>query len=1203
MVATYATREIPDGVNDPNGTDRVRNLSPTHATYTLPLFLNASVNDGPQGQNHSNWMYTIFSKALSGIGAPKLASVTKYINPSNSEDETTLIGFTWNKTHVYFNNMPTGGGGIPAYMTDPTFQLSGYMASMWHYFYIRKASHTDKILSFNQPTKTKSTSTPVITNDSYGGFPDIGSSLYRWIQYSDPIKTQAGKFRGHRAMSTLKFEEDSSYARIMTDMWKKILWWDINLGDGGNVIKPTFTVREYTIPPTYQKNSFNVPSEPNEYYKELNTLMNNRVTIKNPTWLNWLGVPGYRDELTPTQSIKTLWTNKDYLTQFFQGVTDKIHEVLSADGEREASMDAIQRKDDIINDNDIKLDTYLTLKNIHDKWLSPGTDSMKESTMGYASDDITWLYRQFQFVDRAYNDIRHKYIDPTPLLNLKKNPKMSIYTLLYDLIAFNKFEFFPLPTGIEQSTRNFGDAFTPFLTVDKRYLTMFPKFYIMYMGGLSDTLDIDNQTTADRKFDFKNDGFDIGSPATQDPPDYYDQDFVLLPLQGVKYGDYLVEGTVRAVDNSAYPAGTIKPDIPGEPFIVPPGNWECWGTNGTGTCTVKRAAVKAFRVAFGQENQNFFKSLTLDQSEFKETQESLAIIDALVQEESSAKNPQLKGQNLLNVYQKRSYSCEVEAFGIPQILPLQYFQLDHVPMFHGAYLITNVEHNLTQGEMSTRFKGVRVAQSVTPYVSSFLTSVNDDTSSDYSGEGDVFEADSMTVINGQVQRMGIWVDGIWNKSNPAGEIKLMMEHGFTNLVLEINHFPDWTCQGPTVGEDDYRCKDNDHAWMWAPYKQFVSGSKRSHPWTKRASFTLDQLKTYAKTVWEVGNGAVQLTLMDNIAASYYGVEDQVGGTKDTYTKLDWEAQGISQPMTFAQLAKELNDYAGGNVIFAIEWDCEGKYRKTKGSGSKSSNYSSGSKLRYYPADHYDGGEKRDTIKAMLKKHREQLDDLGLSHVEMGVNWNAGLNDITDVNDPKYYTSRSIPEFAPYVDYCAGQGYSHTAPAKGKKNIRRPGYGADPCACPTNGVGACSESCGSSNQAFCDNPMRMPDEQYDGNGFCLDARYHIDGKYGPGVREAYNAATVKRFSDGDTRGNGKPYLVGGLAGYRNKFPGYKIQTTLDMQWNGFSQPIPGNDGYGAVEIRWWSFNNLFGQAAQKRYKPFLDWIKAMKVKLADDGAVS
>jgi len=1206
MVVTYATREIPDGTNpimvsggNPPALSEiaVENLSATQSTYTLPLFLNMTTNMGPQGQNASDWTYSdLISKSANGIGQD-MSTVTKWINTSDPNDDTTFVGFMRAiSTQYYLNN-------------SGNYQFAATYANAFSYYYIRKVSHTDKIVSTPQISDKVHSASPyngttyTVKNDSLGGFPDVGSSIYRNIQYQDPILTLSGQFRGGSTFSnwsTIVFEEDASYAKVQTDLWLQLLWWPINLPARGGTLKPTFTIREYSLKPDSYKQS--VESEPNQYYAELRTLMRNRVTIKNPTWLSWLGVPKGD---TPTTSIKTIWTNKDYLDDFFQGLTDKISEVLNKAGEREESMQATQRKDDIINDNDIKLDTYLTLKNIHDKWLTAGTDTMKESTMGYSSDDITWLFRQFNFVDRAYNNIGDKYIDPTPLLDIKKNPKVSIYTLMYSLIAFNKFEFFPLPTGIEQSTRNFGDTFTPFLTVDKEYLTMFPQFYVMYMGGMSDSLDLQNSNTSDRSYEFKNDGFDItNNEFGQDPPDFYDTDFVLLPTQSVKYGDYLVEGTVIAIDNAEYAAGTIKPDVPGTQFFVPAGNWECHGTSGTGTCTVKRATVKAFRVAFGQENQNFFKSLTLDQSEFKETHESLALIDALVKEEASTKNPQLKGQNLLNVYQKRSYSCEVEGFGMPQILPLQYFQLDHVPMFHGAYLITNVEHTITQGDMSTRFKGVRVAQTVSPYVSGFLTSVNAEASSgevgEYTGNNDVFDAESMTVINGNVQRMGIWVDGIWDSKNPSSEIKLMMNHGFTNIVLELNHFPGWGCVGPTEGDESYKCTGDDsrRAWYWAPYLQFASGSTKSHKWTQRASFSLGTLKTYAKTIWEIGGGAVKLTLMDNIAASYYGIEDQCGGTKpdSSYTKLDWDAQGISQPMTFAQLAKELNTYAGGKVIQAIEWDCEGKYMKTKGSGFGSGNYSSGPKLRYYPQGHFEGGEKRDTILAMLKKHRQELNDLGLTDVEMGVNWNAGTNDNVDPADPKYYTSRSIPEFSTAVDYVCGQGYSHTFAMNGSKSTLRPNYGAKACSCATNGSGECSKQCGPSKHAFCDNPMRGPEENYNGNGYCLDDRYDVEGRYGAGVREAYNAAGAKRMSDMQNR-DGKPYLIGGLAGYRNKFPGYNIQTTLDLQWNGFARPIPGNDSYGAVEIRWWSFNNLFGQKNQKRYKPFLSWLKAMKEKMA------
>ena len=161
------------------------------------------------------------------------------------------------------------------------------------------------------------------------------------------------------------------------------------------------------------------------------------------------------------------------------------------------------------------------------------------------------------------------------------------------------------------------------------------------------------------------------------------------------------------------------------PIIIPAaGTWECFNPS-EGTCDTRQQEVRAFKVAFGQENQNFFKSITVDQAEFQETQESLLLIDALAKEESTSKDPRLKGQNLYNVYQKRSYSCSVDALGIMNILPLQYFQLDHVPMFHGAYIITNVEHSITPGEINTTFKGTRISQSVIPYVNSFLAQTSD----------------------------------------------------------------------------------------------------------------------------------------------------------------------------------------------------------------------------------------------------------------------------------------------------------------------------------------------------------------------------------------------------------------------------------------------------------------------------------------------
>jgi hypothetical protein len=72
------------------------------------------------------------------------------------------------------------------------------------------------------------------------------------------------------------------------------------------------------------------------------------------------------------------------------------------------------------------------------------------------------------------------------------------------------------------------------------------------------------------------------------------------------------------------------------------------------------------------------------------------------------------GQNLFNVYQKRSYSCEVEMLGCALIQPMMYFQLNNIPMFRGLYLIIKVSHNIKPNGMTTTFKGVRVKRTKTP---------------------------------------------------------------------------------------------------------------------------------------------------------------------------------------------------------------------------------------------------------------------------------------------------------------------------------------------------------------------------------------------------------------------------------------------------------------------------------------------------------
>lgn len=129
----------------------------------------------------------------------------------------------------------------------------------------------------------------------------------------------------------------------------------------------------------------------------------------------------------------------------------------------------------------------------------------------------------------------------------------------------------------------------------------------------------------------------------------------------------------------------------------------------------KDEPVAVFKVSYSQQNQNFFKDISLDQSEFAETEESLKIIEDISMKGFENK-PSYAGQNLYNVYAMRSYSTEIEMLGNAMIQPMMYFQLDNIPMFHGAYMIIRARHNIRPNYMSTWFTGTRIRAIETPVV-------------------------------------------------------------------------------------------------------------------------------------------------------------------------------------------------------------------------------------------------------------------------------------------------------------------------------------------------------------------------------------------------------------------------------------------------------------------------------------------------------
>ena len=325
-----------------------------------------------------------------------------------------------------------------------------------------------------------------------------------------------------------------------------------------------------------------------------------------------------------------------------------------------------------IDDDKIKLNVYRNIKAIYDKWLG-GTEDILSLCGRNPEDSSEGLIGSFRFLDRAFNEIGQEfYVNPFSIVKqITGNYNQSFYDVVGRVLVDNNFDFIPLPTYINfRDEQNLKDMFKPFnynklLSIgDKRDITSTsdviksdagPTFICMYVGQRSKSLDLGSGG----KFD--NDGFD----------------FISVDTSGKE--------VLSDVSDS------IPSDIG------------------------KENSVAVFAVNYGRQNQSIFKSIKLDQSEFSETDETLTIIDDISMN-GAPTNKTLAGQNLFNLWSKRSYAVEIEAMGNPMIQPMMYFQLNGIPMFHGGYMILRVNHSIKPHYMTTKFKGVRINKIRTPLI-------------------------------------------------------------------------------------------------------------------------------------------------------------------------------------------------------------------------------------------------------------------------------------------------------------------------------------------------------------------------------------------------------------------------------------------------------------------------------------------------------
>jgi hypothetical protein len=365
---------------------------------------------------------------------------------------------------------------------------------------------------------------------------------------------------------------------------------------------------------------------------------------------------------------QNILVKKTFVTDYLKNMGEVIKKY-----DADKDIESKQNKQDVFgteNDEIVKLQLYRTCKNVYDKWVadSPNGENVIFQCGGGATRHITdkhmadkrksdtpKLIDSFRFVTRSFRDIGDDFfVDPRPIgTYLTDNPNSSFYDCITNLLAANNFDFIALPSFINYNDKETLESIFDTYTYEEAIKDGIcgPSFVCVYIGQKSKHLDFEGS-------EYDNDGFDV----------------------------------------QCLPSGAIKPGLP---------------TDFTNTSENYENDVAVFKVAYSQQNQNIFKDIILDQSEFTETEESLKIIDD-ISKTGSENQRHFGGQNLYSVYGVRSYKTEVEMMGNAMIQPMMYFQLDNIPMFHGAYLITHVKHSIKPNYMSTNFTGVRVRHPETP---------------------------------------------------------------------------------------------------------------------------------------------------------------------------------------------------------------------------------------------------------------------------------------------------------------------------------------------------------------------------------------------------------------------------------------------------------------------------------------------------------
>jgi hypothetical protein len=319
--------------------------------------------------------------------------------------------------------------------------------------------------------------------------------------------------------------------------------------------------------------------------------------------------------------------------------------------------------DDSVTEGELnKLEYYNLFKSINDKWVA-GNNYESET-----------LFEDCMFLDRANRDVGNQVIvDIKKTRNyLKDNPKSPLYFIITSIATDCHFQPFSLPSYVNfYNVQKVGDPPSPSPDVAHD------------LFGTFDPVDLQNSKT---KLVFVYTELPSEQMQNANPKNgYLDDSFNL----GVQTNNPLVENLNQNEQKTDYGQSN---------------------------------KVVGFAVDMGLQNQSVFTNVQVSQDIGKATSESLQQEYELANTYRGTKSS-TQSTSLFNIYKTRSYKATVTSFGNVMIQPTMYFVLRNIPLFAGPYMITDVEHVISDGNFTTKMTGTRQKLYTPPIENALLNTI------------------------------------------------------------------------------------------------------------------------------------------------------------------------------------------------------------------------------------------------------------------------------------------------------------------------------------------------------------------------------------------------------------------------------------------------------------------------------------------------